>query len=131
MTGKIFNSFHNPKPYIPATLSEIYDFLGAMFLGAPTFVDESFPEQNIESEFSELFEGFGKVRKQLGKERYLQLIDLALQAKAFFADDPEDANGKTDEGRKLLLEIEDVIQATRGHPMAAKQQDDDGEVTGD
>lgn len=133
MTEKIFNSLHNPNPYIPATLSEIYDQLGSMMLGAPTFLDRTgyFPERNIDSEFHVLVESFGVVRQKIGEARYAQLIDLAARTKALFADDPEDANGKTDEGRELLLEIEDVIQAVRQRRVDARLKDDEGEVTGD
>lgn len=132
MSGHFTSSYHNSDPYIPASLSEIYDLLGSMFLGAPTFIDESgvFPERNIDSEFHALTEGAQKVRKKLGEEGYAQLIDLAEQAKALFADDPNDANGKTDQGRSLLYEIEKLIQAARLRRAAAKK-DDEGEVTGD
>ncbi|WP_213979044.1 hypothetical protein [Sphingomonas sp. dw_22] len=126
-------SYHNPNPYIPASLSEIYDLLGAMFLWAPTFIDESgvFPERNLESEFHVLVESFGVVRKKLGEERYAKLVDLAAQAKALFADDPEDTNGKTDQGREVLLAIEAVIQEVRSSRVKAKLEDDGEEISGD
>lgn len=77
------------KPYIPASLSEIYDLLGSMMLRAPTFKDHTlvFPDRNIDSEFHTLAEGFSLVRKKLGEERYATLIDLAARANALFADD--------------------------------------------
>jgi hypothetical protein len=55
----------------------------------------------------------GKVRKTLGEERYAQLINLAGQAKGLFADDSNDDNGKVDQGRAILCEIEKLIQAAR------------------
>ncbi|WP_416463029.1 hypothetical protein [Sphingomonas sp. VDB2] len=127
------SSYRKTNPYIPDSLSEIYDMLGSMILGAPTFIDATgvFHDQNIDTEFHALTEGFGKVRKKLGEERYAQLIALAAQAKALFADDPNDDNGKTDEGRALLFEIEKLIQATRSRRVAAKRKDDDGDVSGD
>jgi|UniRef100_UPI0035CBDBE1 hypothetical protein len=127
------NSYFNSKPYIPASLSEIYDTLGSMILGAPTFIDKTlvFPNRNIDSEFNKLTESFGLVRKKLGEERYAELIDLAARAKALFAADQEDTNGKTDQGRALLLEIEDGIQAARRGRTKAKLTDDDGEISGD
>lgn len=127
------NPYFNPKPYIPASLSEINDRLGSMILGAPTFKDRTlvFPDQNIESEFEKLVGGFDLVRKKLGEERYAALIDLAARAKALFAADQDDTNGKTDEGRALLFEIEDVLRDTRRSRVKAKLPDDDGEVTGD
>ena len=133
MSDPFISSYHNPDPYIPASLSEIYDLLGSMLLGAPTFIDKSgvFPERNIDSEFHALTEGAQKVRKKLGEEDYAQLINLAGQAKALFADDPNDDNGKTDQGRSLLYEIEKLIQAARSHRVAVKLKHDEGEVTGD
>jgi hypothetical protein len=127
------NSYFNAKPYIPASLSEIYDTLGSMILGAPTFVDRwgDFPNRNIDSEFNKLTQGFALVRKKLGEERYAKLIDLAARAKALFATDQDDTNGKTDEGRALLFEIEDEIQAARRGRVKAKLPDEDGEITGD
>lgn len=133
MSDHFTSSYHNPDPYIPASLSEIYDLLGSMLLGAPTFVDESdwFPEQNVDTEFHALTEGFGKVRKKVGEEHYAQLMNLAAQAKALFAADPNDDNGKTDQGRALLYEIETLIQASRSRRVKAKWKDDEGEVSGD
>ncbi len=63
------NAYFNAKPYIPSMLSEIYDTLGSMILGAPTFIDETrvFPNRNIDSEFNKLTQGFGLVRKKTGR----------------------------------------------------------------
>lgn len=103
-----------------------------MLLWAPTFdKGGDYPEYSVESEFHALTEGFGKVRKKVGEERYAQLMDLAAQAKALFAADPDDDNGKTDQGRALLYAIEEIIQASRSHRVATKLKDDEGEVTGD
>lgn len=126
-------SYFNSKPYIPSTLSEIYDTLGSMILGAPTFIDRlgDFPNRNIDSEFNKLTQGFALVRKKLGEERYARLMDLAARAKALFAADQQDTNGKTDEGRALLFEIEDEIQAARRRRVNAKLPDDEGKITGD
>jgi len=126
-------AYFNPKAYIPASLSEINDLLGSMILDAPTFVDSlgDFPDRNIDSEFHVLIEGFGAVRKKLGEERFAALIDLAARAKALFAADQQDTNGKTDEGRALLFEMEDVLKDVRNRRMQAKMPDDEGEVTGD
>lgn len=125
--------FPGPKPYIAASLSEIYDLLGSMILHAPRFIDESgvFPYRNIDTVFYELTEALGIVRSKLGEERYAALIDLAARAKALFAADPEDTNGKTDEGYKLLYEIEDLIQEARRKRVEKKLPDDEGRVTGD
>jgi hypothetical protein len=104
-----------------------------MILGAPTFIDPlgDFPERNIDSEFHVLVEGFGLVRRKLGEERHAALIDLAERAKALFAADQDDTNGKTDQGRALLFEIEDLLGEVRRARVEARQPDDEGEVTGD
>jgi hypothetical protein len=127
------NPFFDPKPYVPASLSEVSDLLGSMVLDAPTFIDRLgvFPDRNIDSEFSTLTEGFGIVRKKLGEDRYGQLMDLAGRAKALFAADQDDDNGKTDDGRALLFEMEDVLRDVRNRRVQAKHPDDEGEVTGD
>ena len=127
------NPYHNPEPYIPGSLSEIYDLLASFIGGAPTFIDKSgvFHERNINSEFYILTQSFAKVRKKVGEERYSMLMELAARAKALFADDPEDNNGKTDEGIALIYEIEDIIQAARKRRVEAKEKDEDGEVSGD
>jgi hypothetical protein len=123
----------NPNPYIPASLSEIYDLLGSMIGGAPTFVDQSgyFPERNIDTRFHQLVEGFDRVKAKLGEDRHASLIDLAARAKALFIQDPEDKNGKANEGRQLLFAIEDVLSAVRSRRVKAKLPDDEGEITGD
>ena len=133
MTEPEWNPNYNPNPYVPTTLGEIYDQLGSMILFAPTFIDTlgHFPERNVDTEFSTLIDGFGLVRKKLGDEKYLALVDLAGRARALFAADQDDRNGKTDEGRALLFEIEDIIKAARGRRVKAKLPDDDGEVSGD
>lgn len=125
--------YFNPKPYIPATPSEINDLLGSMILYAPTFVDPlgDFPDRNIDSEFHTLTGGFAVVRKKLGEERYASLIDLAVRAKALFAADQDDTNGKTDEGRALLFEMEDVLKDVRNRRVREGLPDDEGDVTGD
>lgn len=126
------NPYFNPKPYIPASLSEINDLLGSMILDAPTFVDRLGDfDWTIDSEFDKLTQGFGVVRKKLGEERYATLMDLAARAKALFAADQEDTNGKTDEGRALLFEMEDVLTDVRNRRVQEKLPDDEGEVTGD
>lgn len=119
--------------YIPASLSEIYDQLGSMMSHAPTFKDRTgvFPDLDIHTEFRRLTESFAVVRSKLGEERYAALIDLAARAKALFAADPDDSNGKTDEGYTLLFQIEDLIQEARRRRVKQKLPDEDGEVTGD
>ncbi|WP_445191344.1 hypothetical protein ACT009_12195 [Sphingomonas sp. Tas61C01] len=127
------SSYYNPEPYIPASLSEIYDLLASLIGGAPTFIDDTgtFSDRNIDTRFHQLTEGFAKVRNKVGEEQYGRLIELAAQAKALFADDPEDQNGKTDQGIALIYAIEDIIQAARKRRVKAKEKDEDGDVSGD
>ena len=122
----------NSKPYLPGSLGEIYDLLGSMVLDAPTFVDRlgHFPHWNIDTMFHMLTEGLGVCRKTLGEAPYAEMMDLAARAKALFAADPDDTNGKTDEGRALLFEMEDVLKAARSRRVRAKVPKDDGGVAG-
>jgi hypothetical protein len=132
MTG-YRSPYANPKPYIPASLSEIYDLLGSIILKAPKFIDDSgmLPKRDIDTEFGGLVESFGIVRKKLGEERHKKLIALAAKAKALFAADPDETSGKTEEGFDVLFQIEDIIQEVRSRRVSVKLPDDDGEVTGD
>lgn len=125
--------YRNPEPYVPSSLGEIWDMLGSMILHPPTFLDETgnFPERSIETEFHELTQGFARVRGKLGEERYAQLLDFAARAKVLFAADPEDSNGKTDEGRELLFQIEDLLKEVRSRRVEARLPHDEGEITGD
>jgi hypothetical protein len=131
MSDPYVNPYRNPEPYIPASLSEIYDMLASLVGGAPTFVDYDFPDRNIDTCFYQLTESFGRVRAKVGEERYAALMDLAARAKALFAADPADDNGKTGQGIALLYEIEAIIQAARARRVKAKLTDEDGEISGD
>lgn len=117
------SSYTNPEPYVPASLSELYDMLASLVGGAPTFVHEMFPERTIDSEFDAFCAGLDIVRRKLGEERHAAAIDLAARAKALFLDDPADDNGKTDEGIKLLYQIEDIIQSARKGRRAVADDD--------
>ena len=125
--------FRPGKPYVPASLSEINDMLGAMILTAPTFTDKSgvFPKRNIDSIFQQFTDGLALVRKKLGEDRYARLSDLAARAKALFAADQDDTNGKARDGWTLLFEIEDVLRDARRRRVKERLPDDEGKVTGD
>lgn len=127
------SSYRNPKAYIPQGMSEIYDFL-SIFIGyAPTMKDPSgrYLEDNVDTQFDRLVQSFGVVRSKLGEERYTRLIDLAARTKAHYLADPDDTNGRTMEGIKLVWEMEEIIQDARKRRVEAKLPSDDGEVTGD
>lgn len=133
MSGIHDSPYRNHESYIPASLSEIYDFLASLLGGAPTFVDDTGfdPNQNIDTEFAVLVAAFDKVRRKLGEDRYVKLIELSAQAKGLFASDPNDENGKTRQGYRVIHEIEGIIQDARQRRVKAKLKDDEGEVTGD
>jgi hypothetical protein len=131
MTAPYRSPYASPEPYVPASLSEIYDFLASMIFGAPRYDRHWAGEQGLEYEFKKLALAFERVRNRLGDERYEKVMDLAHRAKALIAEDQDETNGKTNEGRELLFEIEDVIQEVRRKRAKAKIKDDDGEVTGD
>lgn len=131
MSQEYFSPHSKQGPYIPRSLSEIYDLLGSMILSAPTFHHPAFPQRNVDSEFYQLIKSFAVVRKKLGDERYGKLVDLAARAKILFAEDQKDTNGKSTQGRALLHEIEKHIQETRRSRKSAKLTDDDGEISGD
>jgi hypothetical protein len=102
------------EPTIPETTGEIYDLLGWMMLNAPRFEDKDglFAGRSIETEFFALNEGWKKVRKKLGEERYARAIELTARMKALFEADPNDENGKAAEGCKVIWELEDIIKAS-------------------
>jgi hypothetical protein len=101
--------------YIPKTVSELWDLIGAFMLSSPTFIDDSgwFPNRNIETEFFALKEGLKHLRSKFGEEYYAQLDALADRMRVHFEADPEDSNGEAMAGRELILEMEDVIRAWR------------------
>lgn len=127
------NPYLKREPYVPATLSEIYDYLAGTLGRAPTFIDETdfYSSGGIDTEFSVLVSAFGNARLKLGEDRYAKLIELAARTKALFLADPNDDNGKTVEGCKLIWEMENIIQDARKHRVKAKFGDDEGKVTGD
>jgi hypothetical protein len=123
--------FDPEKRHIPRTLSELEDFVASLFGGAPTFIDDHFDFQNIDTEFDVYNQSLELVRKKLGEERYARLVSLGAQAKALFAADPEDTNGKTEQGFGLLKEIDDILHGIRSQRVKARLADEEGEVTGD
>lgn len=64
------------QPYIPQTTGEIMDHLAMMMLKSPTFKDDYFTNQSIETVFFSLNEGLNVVRKNLGEQRYTALVAL-------------------------------------------------------
>lgn len=103
--------YRNPEPYVPRTRAEIWDLLGRMALGSPTFVDKTgfFAERSIRTEFFALNEGLKSIRTELGKEEYERLVELSDRMRAHFEADPDDSNGESSKGRKCIQEMESIL----------------------
>lgn len=101
------------NPYIPETISEIWDMLGMMMLSSPTFADKYFVNRSVETEFYRLNEAFKIVRPKLGEERYAALVALSDRMRALFEADPEDKTGETTAGKLLIYEMEDILRPKR------------------
>src|ERR1700679_2217860 len=101
----------NLQPYIPQTIGSVMDKLGFIMLSSPTFADKTghFPEQNVETTFYALNEGLKRLRSKLGEEVYQRIMEMSDQMRAYFEADPEDKTGETTKGRKLILEMEDLL----------------------
>ncbi len=96
--------------------------LASMMLASPTFIDRlgDFPDRNIDTEFAALKESVSVVRRKLGEERYAQLIDMADRMRAHFEADPEEKTEDSAAGRRLIVEMEDILLAARARkPKAA------------
>lgn len=109
-------------PYIPQTISEIWDMLGSMVLSAPTFLDKTgyFPWQNIDTEFHALNEGLKAIRGKVGEENYEKLSALSDQMRAHFEADPEDKTDDGIKGRECIYEMEEILKSVRRKPKSAK-----------
>ena len=119
--------------YMPRHLSEIQDELSYHIGKAPSYrdPDEEFFGENIHTHFARLIKAFGLVRDKVGEERYARLVVMAEQAKALFLEDPEEINGKTDQGIDLIWAIDTLLEEGRDERYAAGLPDVDGRVTGD
>jgi hypothetical protein len=99
------------KPFIPKGVSEIIDYLAMMMLESPTFVDKTgyFSHRNLEVAFYELNEGLRLIRKELGEERYLKLMDMSDRMRALFEADPEQKTGDTLKGCRIIDEMREML----------------------
>jgi hypothetical protein len=104
------------KPYIPKGVSEVRDYVGAMMLGSPTFVDRTgyFPGRNLQTTFYELNEGLRLVRGKLGEELYLKLREMSDRMRTHFEADPEDRTDDTLKGREIIIEMEELLRRSGG-----------------
>jgi hypothetical protein len=87
-----------------------------MVLSAPTFIDElgDFPHIDLAGEFHVLTTGLAHVRKRIGEERFVEASDLIARMRPLFEADQDDVNGKTTEGRKLLIEPMELLMRRKG-----------------
>ena len=111
--------YRNSKPYSPNTKGEIWDLLGRMTLGSPTFVDKTgfFSNRSIETEFFALNEGLKRIRPQLGEAAYQRLAEPSARMRAHFEADPEDKTGESSKGRECIWEMEEILRSgARGEP---------------
>ncbi|MDF8334779.1 hypothetical protein [Novosphingobium cyanobacteriorum] len=92
-----------------------------MMLKSPTFMDDYFVDQNIDTVFFSLNEGLKVVRKKLGEERYAALVSLSDRMRAHFEADPEDKTEDGLAGRALIHEMEDLLTKRK-----AKTANDEG-----
>jgi hypothetical protein len=97
------------KLYIPQGISEIVDHLAMMMLDSPTFKDDFFEDQNVETVFLQLNEALKQIQSELGQERYDLLVSLSTRMRAAFESDPEDKTGKVVQGRRLIQEMQVVL----------------------
>jgi hypothetical protein len=98
--------------YIPQGINEIMDQLGAMVLMSPTFVDDTgyFHYQNIDTVFHQLNGGLRLIRRKLGDERYLKLMEMSDRMRAHFEADPENKTGDTLKGRDIVDEMQNLLK---------------------
>jgi hypothetical protein len=102
--------------YVPEGVGEIIDLLALVVLSSPTFVDKTgyFPYQNIDTVFYQLNEGLRLIRRKLGEERFLKLIEMSDRMRAHFEADPENKTDDTLKGRDIVYEMQGLLkQKTR------------------
>jgi hypothetical protein len=100
---------------VPQNISDLVDVLGAMILGAPKFLDRTgyLPFRNLDYAFRELNEGLDVNRHKLGEERYQTLRRMSDEMRALFEADPDDTNGNTTKGCKIINEMLDIVLPPR------------------
>jgi hypothetical protein len=104
------------KPHIPKDISEIRDQLAFMTIYSPLFVDTTgyFPSQNIDTVFFQLNEGLRLIRRKVGEERYLKLMEMSERMRAHFEADPENRTDDTLKGREIIYAMEDLLMQKAG-----------------
>lgn len=109
------SSIDYSRIHVPKTVGEIVEQLGSMMLSAPQFKSRlpwAF-EEDIDTNFYQLNEGLKAVRRQLGEETYVRLVEMSDRMRAHFEADPEDSTEDGIKGRELIDEMTDILRASR------------------
>jgi hypothetical protein len=102
----------DPRIFIPENLGDVDDQLGSMMLDAPLFTHSpSRIRHTLELAFLKLNEGLKRIRSDLGDELYERLARMSDQMKALFQADPEDKTGETAAGQRIIMQMQELIQA--------------------
>ena len=109
------SSYTSDEPYIPKGFAEVWDYIGSMMFSAPLFRNTSpfWREDGIDVEFFCLNEGLKTIRNDVGEETYQKLVALSDRMRAHFEADPESKNGEVIKGRELILDMQDILKASR------------------
>jgi hypothetical protein len=97
--------------YVPKSVSELNDLLGFMIVRSPLFEDIAFPGQNLTTVFFQLNEALRILRLKVGEERFQRLSEMAQSVRTHFEADPNDDNGGTRAGRKLIYEMKALLRS--------------------
>ena len=100
------------KMHVPNDISELLELVVSMLSRAPAFKDRTgwLPFLNLDYVFRQLAEGLAQNRARLGEQRYQDLTRMAAEMRALFEADPENKTGETLQGRKIILQMEDILR---------------------
>jgi hypothetical protein len=89
--------------YVPSTLGEVRELVGAMVLCIP---DMNLPnsDQGLDGAFQGLEHSLGLIRGNLGDERYHRLVAMAHESKQLFLD------GRDRDGCFILQDIYKLLE---------------------
>ncbi len=100
----------NLNERVPEDLGELYDRLMSMLGGSPTFAHRVFRERTLETRFASLNQALVRLRPELGEDRFHKFQEMSKQMRACFEADPGDTNGETAKGRRIILEMLDLLE---------------------
>jgi hypothetical protein len=80
-----------------------------------------FEDKNIDKVFFGFEKSLDALRSKLGDERYERMLALSREARAHFEADPDDNNGRTDQGLDCFLAIDELLNdAWRRQPRTER-----------